>query len=66
MADCPEIQDSYSIPKAGDFIKLKSGIEIVRDYHYELDHLIVDCADDNFLLSYTKDKFTWLPQQSDL
>jgi hypothetical protein len=60
-----EIQRNYSIPEVGDFILCKHGLEIVHDYRYEDENLvvIVDCES---IIEFTKDQFIWLPRQDQL
>jgi hypothetical protein len=60
-----EIQKDYSIPKAGDFIKCKNGIEIVLDYLYEGDDLKVLITTDTDI-GFMRDEFIWLPRQDQL
>lgn len=73
MCNVPEIQDNYSIPKAGDFISVgEIGIEIVLDYEVrdftiddERQGLVVIC-DTEGLIEYRKGSFIWLPRQDQL
>ena len=62
-----EIQKNYKIPKKGDFIKTNSGIEIVQDYRYEEEELIVCCDEPfNFDGEFGMGEFVWLPRQDQL
>ncbi len=60
-----ELQSEYSIPKEGDFIKCKHGLEIALDYTYINEKLFVNVDTDCFV-KYSKDEFIWLPRQDQL